>query len=216
MAFVFRPGRNPPSQQLLLCGGQGLVGFRRRHLVVRVGRQNAPDQFALLRFAGHERLALDRLFANVQTQFPFSFSSVGSVTEKAVVGKDGPDVAVVADGLFGSRGGGGGPAGKALHEEDQGEAAEVNGANHLDCHVEFRIKFKLAIGSQPDQYFPQVCVNIHGGTNHSLAPLFRIPRANRSSGPDLHFGEAWRGHFSCQSRAAIKAVGEIGIGSRRD
>ena len=100
MRLVFRVFGNPPFQHLFLFGRQDFVCLRRRHRVVRIRRVDALDQLAFVWLAGNDRFLFHRDLAHVQPELGLALVFVRAVAEKAVVGKDWPDVVVVAQPAF--------------------------------------------------------------------------------------------------------------------
>jgi len=72
MLLIDRTLGDPSAKQLLLRRGENFVGIGRGHQVVRVRRENALDQFALVRFSRDERLFGQRFFAHVQAHPRFT------------------------------------------------------------------------------------------------------------------------------------------------
>ena len=97
MLLIFRSLGDPGAQQLPLCLCERPVRRRRRHLVIRVSRENAPDQLALLRLAGDERLFGQRFFPNVQAELALPFVRVRPVTKETFVRENRSDISVVRD-----------------------------------------------------------------------------------------------------------------------
>ena len=58
-------------------------------------REDARDQLALVRLAGHDRPGLDGVVALVEPQVGLAGGAVRAVAGEAVLGQDRPDVAVV-------------------------------------------------------------------------------------------------------------------------
>jgi len=56
--------------------------------------------------AGHERLGLEGVRAAVQAQTGFAAGGIGAVAGEAILGQDGPNVAIVAQRLAGAGAGG--------------------------------------------------------------------------------------------------------------
>ena len=69
--LIFGPLLNPALQQLLLSCGEGLVEFRRRHVSVRIGRQNALHQQAFGRLARNDGPVSDRCVPLDYVPLPF-------------------------------------------------------------------------------------------------------------------------------------------------
>ena len=74
----------------------------RRHEIVRILGEDAPDQLALVWFAGHDGLFGNRRLAHVQAEFALALVRVRAVTIETVLGKNRPDVAIIAELRFGS------------------------------------------------------------------------------------------------------------------
>ena len=90
MALVLGALRDPAAEQLLLGGREGLVGFRRGHPVVLVGRREPADQLALGRSAGDDGdlpglRGLQGRVAQVETEAALDLGRVRSVAGEAVV-----------------------------------------------------------------------------------------------------------------------------------
>ena len=94
--LVFRAFGNPTLEQFFLVRRQRFVRLRRRHRVIGVGCVKAFDEFALVWFAGNDRVFLERRFTHIQAQLPFALVFVRPVAGETVFGKDRPDVAIVA------------------------------------------------------------------------------------------------------------------------
>ena len=91
---------DPATQDIhLLLGQPGLVGLGRRHELILVGGDDAFDQGADVRLAGHEGFLGDGRLADVQPQLGLAVRFVLAVAAEAVVGEDGQDVAAEADRL---------------------------------------------------------------------------------------------------------------------
>ena len=77
------------------------VGFGRRHLLVRIVREQSLEHLALFRFAGDDRrdavVGLHGFIADVETEVRLTMLRVLAVAVEAVLRKDRPDVAVEAD-----------------------------------------------------------------------------------------------------------------------
>jgi len=92
---------DPPSDGVLLLQRQLSVCELRRHDFL-VGREDALDDFAFVRIAGHDRETVgvrrsERFLANVQTHACHARAFVGSVAAEAGIGHDRPYVAIEAD-----------------------------------------------------------------------------------------------------------------------
>ena len=116
MRLIFRALGDPAFEQFLLRGGERAIRLGRRHQLVGVGGKDVLHQLALLRFARHERLRLQRLRAHIQPQVGLALIRVLAVAVKAVLGQDRPDVAVELDFGRGRR-----RARRALREGGAGE-----------------------------------------------------------------------------------------------
>jgi len=66
-------------------------------VLFRVVGRDAIDQFARLGIARHDGLLGDGDLALAQPEFGFALAGVGAVASEAVIGEDGPDVAVEFD-----------------------------------------------------------------------------------------------------------------------
>ena len=76
--------------------------IRRRHDIVRVRRDDALPELALIEIARDDRGSalgglLEEAFLRIKTQVRLARLGVGAMAGGAVVGEDGPDVAVEAD-----------------------------------------------------------------------------------------------------------------------
>jgi hypothetical protein len=97
--LVLRARRDPLAQHLHLRGRHRLLRLRRRHQVVGVVRHQPGEQLAGLGPAGHERrfaglAAAQRGRAVVEPQVGLARLVVLAVAGEAVLGEDGPHVAV--------------------------------------------------------------------------------------------------------------------------
>ena len=86
---------HPAPQDLFLFGRQLLVRIRRRHHLVRIGRQDAAKHLAVVRLPGGNRPHFDRRVPLIQTQIGFPRGAVRTVAGEARIGQDRPDVAIV-------------------------------------------------------------------------------------------------------------------------
>jgi hypothetical protein len=98
----------------------------RRHDLVRIGRLDALDEFALLRFSGQDdelalAVALGVLFV-VEAELPLAAFLVGAVAGDAVLGQDRADLAAEMNRLGRARGG----------EEDAEEEGGLGGHGEGD------------------------------------------------------------------------------------
>ena len=130
VALVFGALGDPAADRVHLGGRQHLMEFRRRHVVVRVRRQQPLHHRTLLRLAGDDGgiaglAALARRLEGVEAQLALVLALVGAVAGEAGVGEDRPDVPVELDAF----GGGGERA-----EETGGGQAEA-GKAHGACGV---------------------------------------------------------------------------------
>ena len=94
MVLVGGALRDPAAQQFLLLLGEGLVRFRRRHDLVRVGQEEPLHEFARLRLAWHDRLLGQSVGADIETQLGLTVAGVVAVAGETVVGEDRPNVPV--------------------------------------------------------------------------------------------------------------------------
>ena len=102
VGFVGSAFGDPLGEEGFLGRGEGFVGIRGRHEFVRIGVGEPGDEFAgggvawddggFAGFGGFEGGVAD-----VEAETAFAVIGVGAVAVEAVVGKDGPDVAVVAE-----------------------------------------------------------------------------------------------------------------------
>ena len=97
MPLVFRTLRDPFPQDFLLPRREFFVRLRRRHQLVLVRRENALHEFARLGLSRHERLALQRLLADVEPQLCLAVFRIVAVAVEAVVREDRPHIAVEFD-----------------------------------------------------------------------------------------------------------------------
>ena len=123
---------DPTPEEVRLRGGQGLLGFGRRHHLVRMRRGDAVEQLAVGRSARHhgDRAAFGWFPGGgrkVEAQAALARGVIGSVAVEAVAREDGPDVAVVVHGRAGRGGreecrgeGGGGETGNGAAREHPG------------------------------------------------------------------------------------------------
>jgi hypothetical protein len=97
VAFVNRALRDPLLQQILLLGSEDFVRIGRRHQVLGIVREDALDQFALARLAGHDCFAFESGFAEVEAEFAFALAGIRPVAGETIVGKDGANRLIEAD-----------------------------------------------------------------------------------------------------------------------
>ena len=92
---------DPASDEFDLRRGDLTVRFGRRHLVVRILRQQPLQHLALLGFAGHDRgdavVGLHGLITDIETEVRLTMLRILSVTVEAVLREDRTDVAVETD-----------------------------------------------------------------------------------------------------------------------
>ena len=128
---VFLVGRalgDPATEQGGLFWGDVLVGTGRRHLLVRVFREETDEEFAVVGFAGGDdetAVALaGGVVAVVEAELGLAAVGVLAVAVKTIFGEDGADVAVEFEsrGLASGRGGERG--------QDEAEQATENGCGH--------------------------------------------------------------------------------------
>ena len=97
---------DPVDEQLFFLFREMLAGFFGGHLCELVVCQDSFDERALRRIAGNDGCALvsdrQRAFSDIQPQVGLPLALVGTVTEKAFVREDRPDVPVEFDTVFGS------------------------------------------------------------------------------------------------------------------
>jgi len=124
VVLPFRAFGDPAFEQGLLLFIEVFLGVRRGHLLIGVGVEDAAVQFALAGLSGDEgrRDAFgEQAFVRVEPELGLALLFIGAVAGVALVGKDGPDVAVELDG-FG--------LGAEVCGQDQ-SAEEVEGSIHL-------------------------------------------------------------------------------------
>ena len=97
MRLVLGAFGDPLLERFFLGGGELLVGFRRRHHRVGIGRVGARDERALGRLAGDDGIVLDGDFAFVEAEVGLAGGAVGAVAGEAVLREDRADVAVVLE-----------------------------------------------------------------------------------------------------------------------
>jgi hypothetical protein len=90
--FELGPLRDPLPQQVLLDLGEILMSRRRRHHFVRVGRKNPPHELAVVRVAGQDGTAIQRLLREIEAQACLAFLGVRAVAGKAFFHQDGSNV----------------------------------------------------------------------------------------------------------------------------
>ena len=71
--------------------------FRGRHELVWIRGDQTFEHFTLLNNARNERFFLNGNLAHIETQLRFPVACVGAVTVEAVVGENGPHVAIELD-----------------------------------------------------------------------------------------------------------------------
>ena len=84
---------NPTPQQRLFRVREGFARFVGRHLLVRVVRLDANDQFTAVRFGRNDGAHFQRNFTIIQSQVRFAMILVRTVTRKALAGQQGSNVA---------------------------------------------------------------------------------------------------------------------------
>src|SRR5688572_23733793 len=94
MRLVLRALRDPAFEQILLRGRKLLVAVRGGHAILRVGSENAGDEFAFIGLTRNDHTLLDGNRSIVEPQFRFAMAFVGAMAAEAVVREDGADVAV--------------------------------------------------------------------------------------------------------------------------
>ena len=99
MALVGSPLFNPATKESDLGLGETFFfGMWRRHRFIAGGFRDAVDQFAIIWFArndcGEAIVVFEGTFPSVEAEVGLACLFVGAVAEEALVGKDGPDVAV--------------------------------------------------------------------------------------------------------------------------
>ena len=94
MRFVFRALFDPTPQQRFLIVRQFLVRPDRGHGPQRFRVVQPRDQLARLGVAGDDDAGLNRRLAPIEPQARLPGGAVGSVAAIAILGKDGPDIAI--------------------------------------------------------------------------------------------------------------------------
>ena len=102
--LVLRALRDPLAKgRDLLRGQRRPLALRRRHLLLRIVRQDAHHQLALVRVARHDRadavVIRHRLLAQIEPPLAVAMLLIRPVAEETGVRKDRPDVLVEPDGL---------------------------------------------------------------------------------------------------------------------
>ena len=97
------PSNSAPSaiqrRRVSFCSGRQLaVRLRRRHHLVGVGRQDAADEFALVRLGGHDHAARPLSLLSVEAEVRLATVRILAVAGEAVLGQDRPHVPAVRDG----------------------------------------------------------------------------------------------------------------------
>jgi len=92
---LFDPATN---ERNLACTELSPLGLGRRHDLVRIIVSNPCEQFAFPWFSGNDggvtAQVRDRSFAEVKPQVRLALLLIRSVAEEALVGEDGPDIAI--------------------------------------------------------------------------------------------------------------------------
>jgi hypothetical protein len=106
MPLPWRAREDPFLQRVHLFWLQFLVRVRRRHLVVLIGRDDPCPEFALFQIARDDgRFALgcllEKPLLRVQPQTGLARVVVGAMAGEAIVRKNGPHVAIEANGAIG-------------------------------------------------------------------------------------------------------------------
>ena len=71
--------------------------LRGRHELIRIRGDQTLEHFTLLNIARNERFFLNSNLAHIETQLRFPVACIWAVTIEAVVGENGPYVAVELD-----------------------------------------------------------------------------------------------------------------------
>ena len=95
MFLVFRAFFDPLHEDFFLCFRERVGGVRGRHLVVGVFREDARDEFALIRISGDDGSFCRCALKGVESEIGFALFLVESMAEKAILGEDGPHVPIV-------------------------------------------------------------------------------------------------------------------------
>ena len=106
--LVFASLGNPGLDDLPLFGSENLARLGRGHDFLLVGAVDAQEQLAFSGLAGHESGVAPEVpvgpFLNIQPELGLPGALVGAVAMKAVLGKEGPDVAGEVHGGFCQKG----------------------------------------------------------------------------------------------------------------
>jgi hypothetical protein len=94
MRLILGSFRDPAAEQFLLRAAEDLVRLRGRHDLPRLGAIDLLDEPALPGLTGDDGLQGERRLPIIEPELRFPFPGLGAVAGKAVLGKDGPDVAV--------------------------------------------------------------------------------------------------------------------------
>lgn len=101
MGFVLGSLFNPATNESDLLGRERLVAGSGGHAFVLFGRDDAPKEFALVGGAWFHNTGqvffAEQACLGIEAQVGFSFVVVRSVAEDAIVGQDGPDIAIELD-----------------------------------------------------------------------------------------------------------------------
>ena len=102
MGLILRAAGDPLFQKLLLFGREDFVSPGRRHDVIRVRGGDAADEGAFLWFAGDDGgLAVfawkDGVVEAIEAEISFARGGISTVARETVFGKNGPNVAIIAE-----------------------------------------------------------------------------------------------------------------------
>ena len=107
MLFPLDAFRNPLTQSLLFEIAQSHIRIDRRHQIFFVIRLDPPNDLAILRFPRNRReVAIAQIcqdaFKNIEPQIRLAIRFVGTVTLKALIRENRPNIAIEIN-RFGSR-----------------------------------------------------------------------------------------------------------------
>lgn len=97
MRFIVRALGNPAPEQFLLRQREGLMHLRWRHQVIFLGSEDAFHQLTFVRFTWNDGAFLEGSLPQIEAELALALVLVGTMTAKAGIGKNRPDVTVEPD-----------------------------------------------------------------------------------------------------------------------
>ena len=97
MNAVFSAFLDPLLKNLLLLGSQGILGFGRRHDLVRILCENPIDQLALIGLSRHEGFFLQGARPVIQAKFGLAGLFVRPMASIALGSQNGTHIPIVID-----------------------------------------------------------------------------------------------------------------------